>query len=175
MEPTYESETTEENTLTEENLFDESELESSEEVESSVEYDEEDSVSVSENEIETESGMESVPGNESESSVEESYSTYFGYRVYYNLSGYPYYFDENGKRQYISDVENILGPGEEFPEESTEDVFDDVVISGSDTEALILSINQQTEVIQKGDAAICAGLGILIGILLIQGFRLRRI
>ena len=49
------------------------------------------------------------------------------------------------------------------------------MISGADTEALILSINQQTEVIQKGDAAICAGLGILIGILLIQGFRLRRI
>lgn len=62
-------------------------------------------------------------------------------------------------------------------EEATTDeyAFYGDMISGADTEALILSIDQQTEVIQKGDAAICAGLGILIGILLIQGFRLRRI
>lgn len=62
-------------------------------------------------------------------------------------------------------------------EETTTDeyAFYADMMSGADTEALILSINQQTEVIQKGDAAICAGLGILIGILFIQGFRLRRI
>lgn len=62
-------------------------------------------------------------------------------------------------------------------EETTTDeyAFYADMMSGADAEALILSINQQTEVIQKGDAAICAGLGILIGILLIQGFRLRRI
>lgn len=58
---------------------------------------------------------------------------------------------------------------------SDEYVFYADMMSAADTEALILSINQQTEVIQKGDAAICAGLGILIGILFIQGFRLRRI
>ncbi len=130
----------------------------------------------SESEIEIESELESIeniPENEFEPDVEETYSTYFGHRVYYNSAGYPYYFDEDGKRQYISDIENIVGPGEESPEESTGDMFDDVVVG--DSEAIVLAINQQTEVIQNGDIAVCIALGLLVGVVFVHGFRLRRI
>ena len=52
---------------------------------------------------------ESTTENET---VVEEYDTYFGYRVYYNSSGYPYYIDGNGKKVYITDTENVIKAGE---------------------------------------------------------------
>lgn len=54
------------------------------------------------------------------------------------------------------------------------DLYSDMM-SGADTEAIVLAINQQTEIIKHGNAAICAVLGLLIGIVFVQGFRLKRV
>lgn len=86
------------------------------------------------------------------------------------------YDEEDSVSVSENEIETEVNSDPDEKEAATDEyAFYGDMISGADTEALILSINQQTEVIQKGDAAICAGLGILIGILLIQGFRLRRI
>ena len=90
------------------------------------------------------------------------------------LVGFYWHFSQRSSVPNEIETEVSSDPDEE--ETSTDEyAFYSDMISGTDMEALVLSINQQTEVIKRGDAAICAGLGILIGILFIQGFRLRRI
>ena len=106
---------------------------------------------------------------------------YDGFVVYYYYSS-PFYIKSDLSIYWIHDLENVdyvdeFEGIEDQEDESMEDLpenpFDEIV--AGDMEAVVLAINEQTEVIQKGDAAICAALGLLVGILLIQGFRLRRV
>lgn len=65
-------------------------------------------------------------------------------------------------------------------EESNETVvaireYDVSQIGDDNTEAIVLAIQEQTVEIQRGNTAICLGIGLLVGIVLLQGFRLRRI
>lgn len=65
-------------------------------------------------------------------------------------------------------------------EEETETITEEILINdleqidAADVEAIVLAINEQTVEIQQGNIAILFALGLLVGIVLMQGFRLRR-
>ncbi len=48
-------------------------------------------------------------------------------------------------------------------------------VNVTDTEAIVQAIDRQTAEIQKGNLALCIGIGLLVGIVFVQGFRLRRV
>lgn len=63
------------------------------------------------------------PGSQDQESWVLSNDTYLGNPVYYNSWGDAMYYDSNGFKCLIYDVENIVkGTTEEIPEESTEEV-----------------------------------------------------
>ena len=66
--------------------------------------------------------------------------------------------------------------GEEIPFYSYMELSEtEEVTEVTDTEAIVQAINQQTEVIHEGFSGLGIGVGLLVGITLVQGFRLRRI
>ena len=44
-----------------------------------------------------------------------------------------------------------------------------------DTDAVVQAIEKQTEVVHNGFIGVCVGLGLLVGMVFVQGFRLRRV
>ena len=56
------------------------------------------------------------------------------------------------------------------PPEDIPNQFDE-----ANVEAIVLAINEQTEEIQRGNIAICLGLGLLVGAVFMHGFRIRRV
>lgn len=48
-------------------------------------------------------------------------------------------------------------------------------IGDDNAETIVLAIQEQTVEIQRGNIGICLGIGLLVGIVLIHGFRLRKI
>lgn len=80
----------------------------------------------------------------------------------------------------VYESESELGNEDLIVEEETEtesdecDLYSDM-LSGADVDAIVLAINQQTETIQNGNISICVALGLLLGVVFIQGFRLRRV
>lgn len=83
---------------------------------------------------------------------------------------------ETGQEESETEMESL--EGEEIPFYSymyLESSETEEVTEVTDTEAIVQAINQQTEVIHEGFSGLGIGVGLLVGITLVQGFRLRRI